>query len=84
LKTTEADLPASLSRLGDELLFHVATNPQVREAIAGDASPAARRPVPGRTTAGRRAAFAVAPAAADARFRRTASPALQARTAGIG
>ena len=84
LKTTEADLPANLSRLGDELLFHVATNPQVREAIAGDASPAARRPAPGPTTAGRRAAVAVAPAAADARFRRTASPALQARTAGIG
>ncbi len=80
LKTTEADLPETLVRVGDELLFHVATNPEVRATIAGEA--------PARRAAGRRVGVAApaAPAtpAAEPRFRRTASPALRAMTGGGG
>lgn len=33
LKTTEADLPAVLTEFGDELVFHVATNPALRRRL---------------------------------------------------
>ena len=41
LRTRPENLDDLLGQLGDELLFHVATNPALRNAIHGAASPQA-------------------------------------------
>ncbi|HTV03389.1 MAG TPA: S8 family serine peptidase [Luteitalea sp.] len=42
LKTTDAELPAVLAEVGDELLFHVATNPEVRARVLKGEGPKKR------------------------------------------
>ena len=42
LKTTDADLAAVLADIGDELLFHVATNPDVRRRVLKGEGPKKR------------------------------------------
>ncbi len=42
LKTTDSELPTLLAEFGDELLFHVATNPDVRARVLKDAGPKKR------------------------------------------
>jgi serine protease len=66
LHTSERDLPVVLARHGDELLFHVATNPAVRLAIAGP-----RGRIDARATA-----------TASARVAATSSRGLKSRMAG--
>lgn len=85
LQTTERELPLRLAELGDELVFHVATNPELRARIVRPTGPKKRgRPLatralgpalPGTRSAGTRSA-GVSTAAPD-RFSREASPALQ-------
>ncbi len=71
LQTTERELPIVLAELGDELVFHVATNPALRERIVPTGRPKKRgRPLD--TTR----ALGVAAVSSD-RFAREASPALQ-------
>jgi hypothetical protein len=63
-------LPVVLAELGDELVFHVATNPALRARIVPPGGPKKR----GRLLATRSIG---ATAAAPDRFAREASPALQ-------
>jgi thermitase len=42
LDTTDRDLPVVLADLGDELLFHVATNPEVRDRVLKTTGPRKR------------------------------------------
>lgn len=47
LKTTDRDLPVVLTEFGDELLFHVATNPEIRaRVLEGDGPKKRGQPVP--------------------------------------
>jgi hypothetical protein len=62
LDTTEAELPKVLAKFGDELLFHVVTDPAVRARI--------RSPLP---KAAKKADVVVAGARAGSRMQRTAS-----------
>lgn len=72
LKTTERDLPLALTEMGDELLFHVATNPAVRARVVKDTGPKKR----GRAIVSR-AATAAGAARASARQERETSAALR-------
>ncbi len=83
LATTDGELPALMATLGDEVLFHVATNADVRRAIlrGGGAKKRGRDIAAAGLTAavrGTSSAGATRPAGA-ARFVREASPALQQR-----
>jgi serine protease len=73
LKTTDRDLPLTLAEMGDELLFHVATNPAVRARVVKGAGPKKR----GRAVLSRAATAAAA--TTTARQQREASPALRRR-----
>jgi hypothetical protein len=42
LSTTDRELPIVLAELGDELLFHVATNPDVRASVLKGGGPKKR------------------------------------------
>ena len=42
LETTDRELPLVLAEIGDELLFHVATNPEVRARVVKGAGPKKR------------------------------------------
>jgi subtilisin family serine protease len=76
LKTTARDLPVVLAEVGDELLFHVATNPDVRaRVLAGPPGPKKR----GRVLAPRGAPAATAARVPAARLPREGSTALLAR-----
>lgn len=77
LDTTDRELSAVLAELGDELLFHVATNPDVRARVVGRAGPKKRGELVTRR-AGRPGA---APRGTVARLPREGSKALLARMA---
>jgi serine protease len=70
LGVTEAELRELLAEHGDEVLFHVATNPEVRARISG-----------GRARTGRARAGTAAQPPGAAQFHRTASPAVRRRAA---
>lgn len=72
LKTTDRDLPLVLAGMGDELLFHVATNPAVRARVVKRGGPKKR----GRAITSR-ATTAAAAATASAREQRESSAALR-------
>lgn len=75
LGTTEASLAARLEALGDELIFHIATNPDVRARVLAPTAAKKR----GRDIRTRAAAPTVASRThARERLAREASPALQA------
>ena len=76
LDTTDRDLPVVLAELGDELLFHVATNPEVRARVLRGPGPKKR----GQPLAPRAATTAAVPRG-PARLRREGSRALLARLA---
>ncbi len=79
LQTTERELPVLLAELGDELVFHVATNPELRARIVKPTGPKKRgRPLATRslgTASVGRASAGIAAGAPD-RFSREASAAL--------
>jgi thermitase len=70
MKTTERDLPLVLAEMGDELLFHVATNPAVRARVVK--GPAAKK-------RGRAISTRAIAAPATQRLDREISPALRRR-----
>ena len=79
LDTADTDLPGVLAEYGDELLFHVATNPQVRaRVLKGDGPKKRGQLLPSRTARTARTARATAPAAAG-RLAREGSRALLVR-----
>ncbi|MGI8673635.1 MAG: S8 family peptidase [Luteitalea sp.] len=77
LRTTDRDLPAVLADLGDELIFHVATNPELRARVL-QSSVGAR---PGPKKRGRVITARAAPRTgrAQSRLSRESSPALLSR-----
>ena len=75
LETTDGELPTVLAEFGDELLFHVATNPDVRARVIASAGPKKR----GQAIRRAGPAAAVARAGAAPRLQREGSPALLAR-----
>lgn len=77
LRTTDRELPLVLAELGDELLFHVATNPDVRASVLKGGGPKKRGAMLPRT----RPASATPRGAATTRLAREGSPALRARLA---
>lgn len=81
LSTTDAELPVLLASLGDEVLFHVATNPDVRRAILrqGGAKKRGRDIGTAGLTAAVRGAARAGATGRAARFVREASPALLRR-----
>jgi serine protease len=70
LDTTDRELPVVLAELGDELLFHVASNPDVRARVLE---------APGPKKRGQRVTRRAAPPGAVARLPREGSTALLAR-----
>ena len=75
LDTTDQGLPTRLAEFGDELIFHVATNPEVRSRVLRPAPPKKRGRRLG--TASPRAGLRVT-TATTSRLQREASPALLA------
>jgi hypothetical protein len=77
LGTSDRELPVVLARFGDELLFHVATNPDVRARVLRRGGPRKR----GRALAPRSGPPAAMSRSAVARLPREGSRALLARLA---
>lgn len=75
LDTTDGELPAVLSEFGDELLFHVATNPDVRARVLAPPRPKKR----GQSIRRSGPLATAARVAAAPRLQREGSPALLAR-----
>jgi serine protease len=77
LDTTDRDLPVVLAELGDELLFHVATNPDVRRRVLAPPGPKKR----GQRVTRRASPPGVAPRGTVARLPREGSKELLGRMA---